>query len=181
MLEAVFLALRKDNLVEVRRRGQTDGDVIYDLTNAGRSRAAEALARNLYTGPAPVPLREYVSQVQRQSVFGMGVTQQALAEALRGVVIRAEIRDQIGAAMNSDRAIMLYGPAGSGKTFIAEQMGAHAQRQRRRAPRHFGDGEIIRVYDPLVHEPAHEEAAPERSLDNRARTTGAGCCAAAQS
>src|SRR5262245_6227881 len=74
VLESVFLALRKDNLVEVRRRGQTDGDVIYDLTNAGRSRAAEALARNLYTGPAPVPLRDYIAQVQRQSVFSMGVT-----------------------------------------------------------------------------------------------------------
>jgi hypothetical protein len=111
-----------------------------------------------------------VSQVQRQSVFGMGVTQQALVEALRGVVIRAEIRDQIGAAMNSDRAIMLYGPAGSGKTFIAEQMGRMLSGNVAVPHAISVDGEIIRVYDPLVHEPVHEGAAPERSIDNRART-----------
>ena len=34
----------------------------------------------------------------------------------------AELRDQLGAAMNSQRAILLYGPPGAGKTFLCEQM-----------------------------------------------------------
>ena len=117
VLEALFTQLRRDALVEVRRRGALDGDVIYDLTQAGRTRGAEALLRNLYCGPAPVPLEAYAARVQAQSVGHMGVTQQQLREVLADVVIADDVRDQFGAAMNSRRAIMVYGPAGSGKTY----------------------------------------------------------------
>ena len=62
VLEALFTHLRRDTLVEVRRRGALDGDVSYNLTQAGRTRASEALARNLYCGPAPVSLADYTAE-----------------------------------------------------------------------------------------------------------------------
>jgi len=63
---------------------------------------------------------------------------------------------QFGASMNSGKALYLYGPSGSGKTYLAERLvnvlkGAiwvpHAV---------FVDGEIIQVFDPLVHRPVGE-------------------------
>src|SRR5678816_1950562 len=39
LVEELCATLRKDTLVEVRRRGELDGDVTYEMTQAGRARA----------------------------------------------------------------------------------------------------------------------------------------------
>ena len=169
LLELLFVQLRKENLVEVKRRGSLDGDVTYELTLAGRARAAEALARNLYSGPAPVPLVAYAARVEAQSVAGMGVTQASLTQALGDLVIDPAVRDQLGAAMNSRRAIMLYGPPGAGKTYLCEQM-ARLLTGHVAVPHAVEvGGEIIRVFDPLMHKPVQPNADATRTLDNRAR------------
>jgi hypothetical protein len=169
LLETLFAYLRKEQLVEVKSRGALDGDVTYELTQAGRSRANEALARNLYSGAAPVPLGAYSARVRLQSVTGMGVTRMMMNHAMANVVITPEVRDQLGAAMNSRRAIMLYGPAGAGKTYLCEQM-ARLLSGHIAVPHAVEvSGEIIRVYDPLVHRPANAAKASEPSLDNRQR------------
>ena len=169
LLETLFQQLRKEALVEVRRRGALDGDVAYELMQAGRARAAEALSRNLYSGPAPVPLGAYSARVSLQSVSGMGVTQVKLTKALGDLVIRPEVRDQLGAAMNSRRAIMLYGPPGGGKTYLCEQM-ARLLSGHIAVPHAVEvGGEIIRVYDPLVHRPAHKADDAHLTIDNRHR------------
>jgi hypothetical protein len=169
VLESLFTHLRRETLVEVRRRGALDGDVIYDLTQAGRVRAMDALARNLYAGPAPVPLHAYAARVHAQSVSGMGITRDDIAHSLEGLTVQPHVRDQFGAAMNSGRAILVYGPAGSGKTYLCEQMG-RLLRGHVAVP-HAIDvgGEIIRFFDPLVHHPVHETTAAEATLDMRDR------------
>ena len=173
LLEELVVPLRKEGLIEVRLRGALNGDVVYELTGAGRSRAADALSRNLYSGPAPVPLKAYTERVLAQSVSGMRVTQQRLERVLADVAMRPELRDQLGAAMNSQRAVMLYGPPGAGKTYLCQQM----------ARMLIGDiavphavevgGEIIRLFDPLVHKLAPGVASSlevlRPSLDNRQR------------
>ena len=100
----------------------------------------------------------------------MGVTQAALARSLGDVVIRPEVRDQLGAAMNSRRAIMLYGPPGAGKTFLCERM-ARLLSGNIAVPYAIEvAGEIIRLFDPLVHRPARAAAAGHRpAIDNRDR------------
>ncbi|HUG24660.1 ATP-binding protein [Piscinibacter sp.] len=168
LTETLFTHLRRDQLVEVRRRGALEGDVIYDLTQAGRGRAAEVLARNLYSGPAPVPLAEYTARVRAQSVAGMGVTRERLAQTLADVVMRPELRDQLGAAMNSRRAILLYGPPGAGKTFLCGQM-ARLLAGPVAVPHAIEvGGEIIRLFDPLVHRALTPDATPA-TLDIRQR------------
>ncbi len=170
LIESLFTHLRKEALIDIRRRGSLDGDVVYQLTQAGRTRAAEALARNLYSGPAPVTLAAYVARVQAQSVGTMGVTQQALEQALASVVIRPEVRDQLGAAMNSHRAILLYGPPGAGKTFLCEQMARLLTGQVAVPHAIEVDGEIIRVFDPLVHHCAPATQNPCATIDSRHRS-----------
>ncbi len=45
-----------------------------------------------------------------------------MQHALRVVVVTDALRDRLGAALRSGRALFLYGPAGTGKTFIAARL-----------------------------------------------------------
>jgi DNA-binding MarR family transcriptional regulator len=151
VLEDVLQPMRKEALVETRRRGATDGDVLYDLTQQGRSRAADALTRSQYSGPAPVTLDAYLVQTQLQSISTAPITEASLNRALQGVVLRADVREQLGAALNSRRAVMLYGAPGAGKTYLCQKLAAVMGGSI--AIPHAIDvgGEVIRIYDPLVH------------------------------
>jgi predicted ATPase with chaperone activity len=153
VLEGVLDFMRRDRLCEVVRRGAHDGDVHYQLTDAGRERAAGFMKRRGYAGPAPVSLPAYTKMIQAQSVAGLRVTQEQVRAAFRDLVVAPRLLDQVGAAMNSGRAMFLYGQAGTGKTFLAERlrrllvgdiMVPHAI--------HVG-GEVIQVFDPIVHVP----------------------------
>jgi SpoVK/Ycf46/Vps4 family AAA+-type ATPase len=66
--------------------------------------------------------------------------------------------------MNSGSAMFLYGPAGSGKTFLAEQL-------LRLLSGHVAvphaicvDNEVIQLFDPLIHETVDERAGSPDSL-----------------
>jgi SpoVK/Ycf46/Vps4 family AAA+-type ATPase len=79
-------------------------------------------------------------------------------QAFAGLVVSPEVVDQMGAAMNSGRAILVYGPAGSGKTFLAEHLAAL---QPGSIPVPYSImvcGEIIQMFDPLIHEVVASEA-----------------------
>jgi ATP/maltotriose-dependent transcriptional regulator MalT len=43
------------------------------------------------------------------------------AACIRGIIVRPDLLEQFGAAMNG-RPILVYGPAGSGKTTISERL-----------------------------------------------------------
>ena len=170
LLEELFAHLRKETLVEVRHRGALDGDVTYELTQAGRARAAEALARNLYAGVAPVSIGAYTERVLAQSVATVSVTKERLEHVLADVAMRPELREQLGAAMNSQRGIMLYGPPGAGKTYLCEQL-ARLLAGNIAVPHAVEvSGEIIRLFDPLVHHAVDAPQGPRLSIDNRQRT-----------
>src|SRR5690606_29218560 len=113
LLEKLLGFLRAERLVEVPRRGSFDADVRYALTELGRARANEALRRNQYVGPAPVSLADYVAQVGRQHVVDGRVTPARVEEALRPLVLPPELVATLGAAVNSQRPIFLYGSSGA--------------------------------------------------------------------
>ena len=167
ILEKLLAFMRTERLCEVVRRGGTDGDVDYQLTDAGRVRATGYLARNQYAGAAPVSLDAYAQNVARQSIRGMRVTRQDVVRGFDGVIVTPHVRDQFGAAMNSGRAIFLHGPAGSGKTFIAEHL--HGLLHGNVAIPHAitVDDEIIQVFDPFVHTPVPAGAAPGNALERK--------------
>jgi hypothetical protein len=168
IVEEMFAFLRTERLVELLRRGASTGDVDYGLTENGRTRGAEYLRKCRYSGPAPVTLGDYARQVRSQAVASMRVTQSDIERAYRDVVLRSELRDLIGAAMNSERPMFLYGPAGSGKTFLAESL-LRLIRGTIYVPHALiVDGEIVQVFDPLVHRPVNADQL-RTSLDNRAR------------
>ena len=173
VVDVVLNFMRTERMCEVARRGETDGDVHYNLTESGRLRAAEFLQKSQYAGTAPVSLESYTQQVERQAIAGMRVTLSDVDRAFHGLVIKPSLREQLGAAMNSGAAIFLYGPAGSGKTFLAEQllrlMSGHVA-----VPYAICvDNEVIQLFDPLIHEPvedatgSHDGLYRQRQLDAR--------------
>ncbi len=148
--------LRNEKLCEVTRSGGsgTDADLTYHLTEAGMQRAVAAINRNAYAGPAPVTLAAYVAQMAVQSVRHLHVTRSAVRSAFHDVVASGHVLDQLGAAMNSGRAIFIYGLAGSGKTFLAERL-CHLLHGAIAVPYAIMiDNEVVPFYDPVQHRPA---------------------------
>lgn len=167
LLEKLLGFLRAERLVEIPRRGSFDAEVRYLLTDLGRARAAEALHRNQYAGPAPVSLADYTAQVARQSGLRRRVPPQRLAQVLQPLVLPADLIDTLGAAVNSQRPIFFYGPSGAGKTWLAEHL-VEVMEGAVWVPHAIEvDGEIIQVFDPLVHR--RIEAAQAGGAFDRAR------------
>lgn len=133
------------------------GEKRYTLTRAGRDWAVESLDRNQYFGPAPVSLSAYVERVQQQHITNEWVTRQDIKGAFSRLVIPERFLDRLGPSINSGTAILIYGPAGNGKTTIAEIIG-HIFRNVVYIPYCFVvDGQIVKVFDPSIHQPISTE------------------------
>jgi hypothetical protein len=151
IIEQLLLWMRKEGRVEVRARSGTAGELRFGLTERGRSDALDAMMRGGYLGPAPVPLKDYVAVVHKQSIHERRITRDRMREAFQGVVISDALLDQLGPALNSGRAIFVYGAAGTGKTFLAKRL-AQALREPVLVPRAIAVNEtVIQVFDPLSH------------------------------
>ena len=168
--------MRAEGRVEVRSRQGLDADLRYGLTEKGRHEANDSMARGGYVGPAPVPLADYVALVARQSVHGHRVTREAVHEAFAGIVISEELLDRLGPAMNSRRAIFLYGHAGTGKTFTARKL-ASLLGGLVLVPHAIAVNEtVVEVFDPLCHEQlAFSNPPPAALLEQGFDTRYAAC------
>jgi hypothetical protein len=160
VVESLLAFMRTERLCEVTRRGGTEGDVNYQLTESGRARAAGYLERSRYAGVAPVSLQAYRDTVELQSIGSLRVTRADMTREFADIVIKPVVRDQIGAAMNSGRAMFLYGPAGSGKTYLAERL-CRLLPGSILVPHAIVVGsDVIQIFDPLVHQPVGSARAP---------------------
>lgn len=166
--EIAAVAVR-ERLFEIAHRGASDLDVRFRLTDAGYTRAAEATARCNYTGAAPVTLDAYLDAVQRHSVSHAAVTKADVTAAFHDLVVPLHLLDAIGMALNTSRALMIYGPAGSGKTYLAQRLGVLLPGAVPVPHAITVAGEIIQVFDPLVHVPfdAGKASLAQRTLDRR--------------
>jgi hypothetical protein len=148
------------NLNELRRlhmthvlgsRGYGERNYAFTLTEDGEARARAALERNMYDGPAPVPLADYVTSVERQSVRDVVITRRAIEEAFRDLVLHPEIINEIGPAINAGQSIFFYGAAGNGKSALATRI-THAMGTDVYVPHALEwEGSIIEFFDPVCH------------------------------
>jgi len=165
VLDPVLAFMRGERLCEMSRRGETQATSTYSLSDLGRSRAQDFLARSQYTGPAPVGLDAYVEQVRKQSIANIDINREALQQAFHGVVIRQELLDQFGAGVASGRAIMIYGPAGSGKTFAAERLVGLAAGDIAIPYAVAIDSEVVQIFDAVIHEVVTAQSNAPGALD----------------
>jgi len=145
--------MRREARVEVRPGTASDLELSYVLTARGRQLAHDALMRDGYIGPAPVPLDQYVRLLRAQSVHERRVTRTLMESAFQGIVLADGLRDRLGMALNSRRAIVLHGPAGSGKTFVARLLTRLLEGEILIPYAILIDDVILRLFDPAVHEP----------------------------
>lgn len=158
VIEELLGRLRRGAYVEVRAAANEAGALRYALTDRGRAFALEALTASGYVGPAPVPLEQYVKIVKAQSVHHHGVTAPAMHAAFEDTVIDRQLLDAIGAALNSGRGIFIYGPAGSGKTYICQRL-ARILGEPVLVPYAIAvASEPVQLFDPIIHCPVEIES-----------------------
>ena len=136
----------------------------YELSEQGRDWAQEALKTSLYAGPAPVALNDFCAQVERQKVTNEKVTYSNIRTALRGYSVTDDFINQIGPALNSGRAMLMYGPPGNGKTSIAQSFAGVFNSVIYVPHAVMIDGQIMRVFDPSLHTPINNGPPAQTSI-----------------
>ena len=161
ILYEVFEALRSRKLIDVR--SMQGNDYVFSLTDLGREFAREMNLKSQYCGIAPVSLDSYLAAVNLQK-SGLKVNREQMKQAMSDLVVQPEMLDELGPAFNSQHSIFFYGPAGTGKTSLAERL-VRLFKDWIVVPHSIlVDGQFIVVFDPTIHEPL--ETQPEE-LDRR--------------
>ncbi|AZB56285.1 ATPase [Cereibacter sphaeroides] len=163
--ELVDLA-RSQRLVEATGtlHATSGNEMGYQLTDQGKARALDALSQSEYYGAMPVPLDRYRLQVERQSVRHIKLTRAQLTAAMGHLILPDELLDHLGPAVTSGRSILMYGPPGNGKSSISNGI-RDALGDRIYVPRALEySGQVITVYDPIVHRSAESAVDDPTSL-----------------
>ncbi len=161
MIEELIAGLRKKSLVEVFQAasetfGQDHtGHVRYGLSESGGKEADVAFGKDAYLGPAPVSLVDYDEMVKAQDVRARVVTKEDVTEALSEVYGAERMIAVLGPAINSGRALLLYGDAGTGKTFVATRILNSLNTSVYIPYAVYAAGNIIKVFSPQHHKRAH--------------------------
>ena len=136
----------------------------YQLTDAGKARALDALSQSEYFGAMPVPLEVYSEQVERQSIRNIQITREQLTRAMGHLVLPPTLLNHLGPAVSAGRSILMYGPPGNGKSSISNGI-RDALGDRIYVPRAIEySGQVITVYDPIVHTAVEEVREDMTSL-----------------
>jgi len=176
VLSPVLPAMRKQGLIDIsgQRGGAGDAGYEYEIKPPkGTAAVEEATNKSSYIGPAPVPFDDYVESVAAQTLRKFVVTRRTIETAFKDMIMTPGVFNEIGPAINSAASVFLFGPPGNGKTSIAE-----------RITRLMGEdiyipfaletnGQIIKLYDPVVHQAVEEQAVEVAGLDSIMK--GAGC------
>ena len=163
--ELIDLA-REQKLVEATGtlHANSGGEMGYQLTDAGKARALDALSQSEYYGAMPIPMERYNEQVKRQSIRNIQVTRDQLIGAMGHLILPDELLDHLGPAVSAGRSILMYGPPGNGKSSISNGV-RDALGDNIFVPRAIEySGQVITVYDPIVHTIAEELQDDPNSL-----------------
>src|SRR5262249_5482723 len=116
VLEPALDLLKHERLCEVAR-GSVLGapSYLYQLTDAGRVRAAMFWSQSQYVGQVPVPIDQYVAYMRCAGRDrSLVVSRQAIREAFSHLVLSDRVLDQLGPAIAARRSLFIYGPPGNG-------------------------------------------------------------------
>lgn len=152
IIEGQLDFMRAEALIEVRPNHADKPGLCYALTDRGRAMALDAMLRSGYVGTAPISHAKYVELIRAQSIHRQTVSRDVMQDSFREVVIEQDLLDQLGAAMNSGRAVFLYGPAGTGKTYISQRLTRLFPDPVLVPAAIVVDNRIVQVFDPMIHD-----------------------------
>lgn len=156
ILEELYQTLRVQQLI-VHRAAAPLNDYYYCLTENGRERAAALLRNCSYTGPAPVPLLDYVMSVEAQTIRDERPRRAQLMRAFGDISVDEGLFECLGPAVNSGAGLFLYGEPGNGKTTLAQRI-TQCFGQAIWVPwAIYEDGQIIKFFDAAYHRPIKNE------------------------
>jgi energy-coupling factor transporter ATP-binding protein EcfA2 len=150
-----------EHVAEVAWRGESDIDIQYQLTAAGKQRAAGWMERCRYTGPAPVTLDAYRAMVERQALHASPPGVDELGAEFADQLLAPRVLQMLGAAMYAGRTMLLYGPSGSGKSTLARKLGALQQGLIAVPHAVLVGQDVVQVYDPQVHPAQNGPRGPQ--------------------
>jgi hypothetical protein len=152
VIELVQMAIDRQILRTLgTRESENPLDMSYAFTDGGRRWVLDALQQMRYAGPAPVTIDEFNHQVNLQKVTNELITYERIRTAFGDLTVEDSIVEQAGPALNSGRAMLLYGPPGNGKTSVAMCF-ANVFNDVIYVPYAVSvEGQIMRVYDPSLH------------------------------
>jgi hypothetical protein len=170
LMQPIYSRMKLEQLIHYKSATHT-GDYILELTDVGRERARRYTEVSSYFGSAPVTLKDYTAAVAAQSLTLQRPKLPQLQEAFQDLLITPGMLDRLGPAISAGKGMFLYGYPGNGKTSIAERV-TRAFGPTLWIPRSISvDGEIIRLFDPVVHEecPVKDPGLvqADRNLDHR--------------
>jgi hypothetical protein len=152
LLDALVQHARIEKLVEVRgMSGVGSAGYRYTLTDLGRERAQQYMDVCRYVGPTPVPLSQYTAYVRACMAAKGPVDSDTLMSGFDQLVVSRGMLDQLGPAVNSGKALFLYGKPGNGKTVVAEGIGKSLGTEMYVPHALDVDGQIITMFDPVNH------------------------------
>lgn len=130
----------------------------YRITDAGRERAVLFLEHSHYMGVAPVPVGQYQEYMRRfDRCAPRTANRERVGRAFSHLVVSDRVLDQIGPAVNAGHSLFVYGPPGNGKTVISQAIRNLLDGEIAVPHALEVEGNIIRLFDPVVHEPIPEK------------------------
>jgi hypothetical protein len=167
VLDALIQHARIEKLVEVRgTSGAGAAGYRYVLTDLGRDRAGQFLDICRYIGPAPVPLTQYNAYVRAAMAARPYLDRTMLSTGFDNLVVAPTMLDQLGPAVNSGKALFLYGAPGNGKTVFAEGIGKAFGGEMHMPCTVDVDGQVITMYDPVSHQRMNEATNSNSVITN---------------
>lgn len=156
VVDQVLDGLKAEGLCEVLgSKGFGEQLHEYALTELGHEKVRELLARRQYYGPAPVAFSQYIEVAHQQMRARPFIDYETLAKGLEHLVVNERMIQTLGPAINSGEPLLFYGPPGNGKTSLAIALASILAGQEPIWIPYvvYAAGQLIRVFDPTVHEP----------------------------
>jgi len=135
----------------------------YVITSLGRDRAREFIEINQYTGPAPVPLSQYIDMINKEAASRLYITQESISKNFSHLVLSKQMMDLLGPAINSGRSMFVYGAPGNGKSVVSESIGTMLGGEVYIPHAIDVDGIIITVFDPINHKAYEGDRVPDEA------------------